>query len=117
MHMTIEWSANSTGPIADVPYSNGTVCGYYLNATSEAPILFSVCILGSDCHNNTIGEALSTRLIPLTDFDTKDPSYGNGSVRFENIQYPLPDALILSAPNGLGVHQNKVPIVYECVLS
>lgn len=118
LYTTIDWSANWTGPIEDEPYPNGTVCGYYLNATSEAPILLSGYLVDNNTLEDTKGEALLTRLIPLSDFDTKDPYYGNGSVYFKNIQYPLLDALVASVPSGIeGVYGNEAPVVHECMLS
>jgi hypothetical protein len=118
LYTTIDWSANWTGPIEDEPYPNGTVCGYYLNATSEAPILLSGYLVDNTTSEDTHGESLLTRLVPLSDFNTKEPYYGNGSVYFKNIQYPLLDALVASVPNGIqGVNDNEAPVVHECMLS
>lgn len=114
----IDWSANWTGPLSDVPYPNGTVCGYFLNATSEAPILLSGYILAEDGDNSTMGEALLTRAIPLTDFDTKQPLYGQGSVRYKQVRNPLLDALVSSVPGGVeSVYLSEAPKVHECILS
>ncbi|CAO2655603.1 Nn.00g044060.m01.CDS01 [Neocucurbitaria sp. VM-36] len=114
---TIEWSANWTGPLSDVPYPNGTVCGYFLNRTSEAPILMSGYVNDPDAESG-FGEALVVRAVPLTDFDTKLPLYGAGSIRFKNVRNPILDALIVSAVDGSeSVYQKKAPIVHECILS
>jgi hypothetical protein len=61
LNMTIEWSAAWDGPLKKVPYPNGTVCGYFLNATSPTPILLSGYVLPTD-GNVTAGEALVVRL-------------------------------------------------------
>ncbi|KAF1845117.1 uncharacterized protein K460DRAFT_282090 [Cucurbitaria berberidis CBS 394.84] len=115
---TIDWSANWTGPLPKVPYPNGTVCGHFLNATSTAPILLSGYIVNETKTGPTIGEALLVRTIPLTDFDTKEPYYGVGSVNFKEIRNPLLDALIASAVGGPdSVYDRKAPLVHECILS
>ncbi|KAF2853174.1 hypothetical protein T440DRAFT_552970 [Plenodomus tracheiphilus IPT5] len=114
---SINWSANYTGVIGDAPYANGTVCGYYLNATSETPILLSGYVEDPDMELGQ-GEALVVRAVPLTDFDTKLPLYGVGSINFKDIRNPILDALIASAPGGSkSVYQKDVPVVHECILS
>jgi hypothetical protein len=115
---TIDWSADWTGPLSDVPYSNGTVCGYFLNSTSETPILLSGYIADADDAGSTVGETLLVRTVPLTDFDTKQPLYGVGSVNYKNIRNPLLDALVASAVDGpQSVYGKQPPMVHECILS
>lgn len=118
LHMSIEWSANWTGPLEKVPYPNGTVCGHFLNIT-ETPILLSGYILeGANSSQKNLGEALIVRTVPLTDFDTKMPLYSDGSIMFKNIEYPILDALVASAVNGSdGVYRHEKPVVHECILS
>jgi len=117
LNMTIEWSAAWYGPLRTVPYSNGTVCGYYINATSPKPTLLTGYVLPKD-GNATSGEALIVRAIPLTDFDTKLPYYGVGSIAFKDIRYPILDALISSAREGRdSVYRGEPPIVHECMLT
>jgi hypothetical protein len=116
-NMTIEWSAAWYGPLKTVPYPNGTVCGHFINATSNTPTLLSGYVLPEN-GNATSGEALVVRAIPLTDFDTKEPTYGNGSIRFKHIRYPILDALISSAKDGVdSVYRKEPPIVHECMLA
>ncbi|KAJ4332624.1 hypothetical protein N0V87_008252 [Didymella glomerata] len=118
LNTTIDWSASWTGPLSNDPYPNGTVCGYFLNATSESPTLLSGYIVANDSSHNADGEALLVRTIPLTDFNTKMPLYGNGSVAFRNIRYPLLDALVASATGGSdSVYRGEAPVVHECALS
>jgi hypothetical protein len=118
MWTTIDWSANWTGPITEEPYPNGTVCGHFLNATSEQPILLSGYILTGDEQGNTTGEALLMRSIPLTGFNDKASAYGAGSVGFKQVRNPLLDGLISSALDGIGsVLRNETPTVHECILS
>lgn len=118
INTTIDWSANWTGPLPDDPYPNGTVCGHFLNVTSDQPILLSGYILNEDGNVNTTGETLLMRAIPLTDFVTKEPLYGQGSVVFRNVVNPLLNALIASTPTaGDGVLHGQAPVVHECILS
>ena len=116
MMTTIDWSSNWTGPITEEPFPNATVCGHFLNATSEKPILLTGYITEGEFHNTT-SEALIMRTIPLSDFDTKDPKYGTGSVAFKEMRNPILDGLIVSATDGLdGVLRNDSPFVHECIL-
>ncbi|CAI9637048.1 unnamed protein product [Alternaria burnsii] len=118
LYTKIDWSANSTGPISDDTMPNGTVCGYYLNATSEAPVLMSGYIMEGTEEQPVEGEALLVRSLPLTEFLTKIPLYGEGSVNFKHIRNPILDALIVSAPDGVNsVFRNETPIAHECVLA
>jgi hypothetical protein len=116
LNMTIEWSAAWFGPLKSVPYPNGTVCGQFLNVTSEKPTLLSGYIL-PEGGNATSGEALLVRAIPLTDFDTKLPYFADGSIAFKDIRYPILDALISSTREGRhGVYHKHSPLVHECML-
>jgi hypothetical protein len=115
---TIDWSANWGGPLRDEPYSNGTVCGYFLNITSSTPILLSGYVLQENGTTSTTGEALLMRTVPLTDIWTRAPYYGSGSVAFKDIGYPIYDGLIASAADGINsVFRHEPPVVHECVLS
>jgi hypothetical protein len=117
LNTTIDWSAAWYGPLRKVPYPNGTVCGHYINATSSKPTLLSGYILPED-GNATNGEALVVRMIPLTDFDSKAPSYGDGSIALRSMRYPMLDALISSARGGReSVYHGEPPIVQECTLT
>jgi hypothetical protein len=118
MDTTIDWSSNWTGPLDKEPYPNGTVCGYFLNATSPAPILLSGYNLNTTANKSTTGEALLVRTVPLTDFDTKAPLYGVGSVNYKSMSKPILDALVASAVDGPdSVYHHQPPLVHECILS
>jgi hypothetical protein len=118
LYTKIDWSANSTGPISDDTMPNGTVCGYYLNATSEAPVLMSGYVLEGTEEEPAKGEALLVRALPLTEFLTKVPLYGAGSVNFKHIRNPILDALIVSAADGVdSVFGHAKPVAHECVLT
>jgi hypothetical protein len=102
----------------DVPYPNGTVCGFFLNSTTDTPLLLSGYVADGSEPSTPIGETLLVRAIPLADMDTKDPFYGVGSVNYKHIRNPILDALIASAADGAdSVYGKKAPVVHECVLS
>jgi hypothetical protein len=114
---TVDWSTNWEGPLSKVPYPSGKVCGHFLNATADLPVLLSGYTVNTQ-KNDTHDEALLLRTIPLTTFPLKKRLYGVGSVAFKDIRNPILDALIASATGGPeSVYQNTTPVVHECVLS
>ncbi|KAH7396717.1 hypothetical protein DE146DRAFT_614403 [Phaeosphaeria sp. MPI-PUGE-AT-0046c] len=125
LNTTIDWSATWTGPIKTDPFPNGTVCGYFLNYTTEAsadasssPMLVSGYSMRGNGSQAVPGEALLVRTVPLSNFDDKTPYYGFGSIKYQHIRNAILDGLIASAVNGVeGVYRNETPIVHECVLS
>ena len=115
---TIDWSVTWQGPLSDVPYPTGKVCGHWLNATSDAPLLLAGYVADVTNGSSPLGETLLVRTIPLSDMDTKEPYYGVGSVNFKHIRHPILDGLIASTAGGSdGIHEQKAPLVHECVLS
>jgi len=95
----------------------GTACGYFLNATSENPVLMSGFRVGNST-NSLPGETLLMRTLPLATNPTREPLYG-GSISFKHITYPLLDALIVSSADGTvdSVYDKKLPVAQECVLA
>jgi len=114
----VDWTHNLDG-LFDLqePYPNATMCGYFLNATSDSPILMSGYLFNPN--DSTKGEALLTRALPLTTPITREPLYGNGSIEFKHLRNTLSDVLIVSAEGGRAesVYANRPPIAQECVLS
>jgi hypothetical protein len=95
----------------------GNACGYFLNATSDNPVLMS----GFRVENGTDtshGETLLMRTLPLVTNPSRQPLYG-GSINFKHIQYPLLDTLVVSSSDGTAdsVYEKKIPVAQECVLS
>ncbi len=92
------------------------MCGYFLNATSEDPILMSGYIYDSE--NSTKGEALVMRTLPLTKLYTRELLFEHGSIHFKNLRNTIADVLIVSAANGTAetVYQDVPPVASECVL-
>jgi hypothetical protein len=118
MEATIDWSANITGPLSEDTYPNGTVCGYFLNATSEEPILMSGYRINANGDEPTGNETLLVRTLPLTAFYTKELLFGTGSINFKHLRDPIIDALVVSATNGPeSVYRHEPPIIHECALS
>lgn len=93
------------------------MCGYFLNATSEDPILMSGYVVSAD--GTKPGEALILRTLPLTAISDWTPLYGNGSINYKNLRNTIADVLIVSAANGsaANVYRNVAPVALECVLS
>ena len=114
----IDWSLNTTGAISTATMPNGTVCGFFANATSDAPVLMSGHVMENTTAGPMAGEALLVRALPLTAFGTKELLYGTGSIKFKNVRNPILDFLIVSAKDGPGsVYRHEPPLVQECVLS
>lgn len=118
LNVTVDWTSDLDG-IFDLkkPYVNSTACGYYLNATSDSPILMSGYLF--DPVQSTKGEALLTRSLPLTDLATREPLFGNGSINFKYMRNTIADVLIVAAEgeSPQSVYTNRPPIARECVLS
>lgn len=116
MDTTIDWSAQWQAPINGSDLPTGTVCGTYLNATTDKPMLLTGYVANSTF--NVKGEVLLMRTVPLTDFETKIPLYGHGTLSYKDVRYPVLDALIASVPNGYGSTPDyDSPAVHECMLS
>lgn len=117
MNSTIDWSADWPGPLDEVPYPTGTVCGHWLNATSEHPILLSGYRVNDTESDSTNGETLLVRTLPLTTFLTKVRTYNVGSIAFEDTRNAIYDTLIASASDGVqSVYEGLPPVLTECVL-
>jgi hypothetical protein len=117
LYTSIDWKANIPGELGDEVYPNGTVCGYFLNATSDNPILMTGYIQEGNTSEVTIGETLLVRSLPLTEMINKVPISG-GSVKFKHIANPIFDSLIVSATNGAaGIRRKEKPAAHECVLA
>ena len=116
----VDWVANLTGFGTEYQYPNGTVCGYFLNASSTSPLLMSgytIHPLNSSAGAAEANEALLMRALPLITNPDKRELFG-GSIEFKNIRNPITDVLIVSARDGLdSVYRNETPIIHECVLT
>jgi hypothetical protein len=114
---TIDWAVDLKGGYnVRRQYPNGTMCGYFLNATSQDPFLMSGYLVNTD---GSPGETLLMRTLPLTTIFDYKPLYGNGSINFKQFRNSIADVLIVSAVGGLAtsVHQKIPPVAQECVLT
>lgn len=117
---TFDWVANQTGfPGFQDNTTSGEMCGYFLNATNDgsskqSPVLMSGYAI--DAFGKP-GEALLTRLLPLTTNPDRKALYG-GSINFKHVRNPIIDALIVGAVSGpASVYGNIRPVAHECVVS
>ncbi|CAN9107388.1 unnamed protein product [Alternaria alternata] len=110
-----DWVAQLGGGF-EVGTPNATMCGYFVNATSEDPILMSGYIQNPE--NLTKGEALIMRTLPLTTAYRRERLFNHGSIHFKDLRATIVDVLIVSAANGSSenVYQDIFPIANECVL-
>jgi hypothetical protein len=94
-----------------------TACGYFLNATSSAPVLVSGYRVDNSS-NSTYGETLLMRTLPLVTNNQRQLLYG-GSINFKHINKPIIDALIVSSSDGSvgSVYRKEMPVATECMLS
>lgn len=102
----------------------GTSCGYWLNATSDAPMLMSGFRTDQVSNTTGEGEALLLRTLPLTTIITSYHPFSatpffNGSVKFQDIYFPVLDALIVGAADGTvsSVYRRVPPVAQECMIS
>lgn len=98
----------------------GTVCGYFLNVTSDTPVLMSGYRVDANSNNSSSarGETLLMRTLPLVTNPARKALY-DGSINFKNVHYPIINALIVSAADGSAdsVYRQEPPIAHECMLS
>lgn len=96
------------------------MCGYFINATSELPVLmtgYSTTAVESSAGAGQAGEALLMRTMSLMNTHLPELAF-DGSIHFSHIRSPLIDVLIVAAPNGsASVYRNETPVAQECVLS
>jgi hypothetical protein len=118
MDSTVDWTADLIGGYTAIEtYGQGTVCGFFFNATNQSSVLMSGYLV--DPPTSKPSETLLVRTLPLLTVFDKNPIFGNGSVRFPNVRNPITDVLIVSAADGSvqSVLRHEIPIAQECVLS
>jgi hypothetical protein len=110
----LDWSSGVVPTKDGFNITDGVACGYFLNATSESPILMSGYSI--DPNTSAVGEALLSRSMPLLSNPSKEPKYG-GSINFKNIRNPIADFLIVAVKDSLSVYRNETPSAHECMLT
>lgn len=108
----VDWTSELNATISSYP--KATVCGYFLNATSNSPVLMSGYVLGEN--GKPYGEALLMRTVPLITNPMRDPLWG-GSINFKHMRNPVMDVLISSTSDRSQVLANVPPKLHECVLT
>ncbi|KAH7113747.1 hypothetical protein B0J11DRAFT_139418 [Dendryphion nanum] len=115
MTTRVDWISTLNNTFEDATNPNGTVCGYFLNATSTKPFLMSGYM--ADGGPRTTKEALLLRTLPMATIPMREPLF-RGSVRFKDHRNPVLDAIIVAAADGVdSVYRNATPIALECVIS
>jgi hypothetical protein len=111
----VDWTNNLTGPGTESTYPNDTVCGYFLNATTTAPVLMSGYIITA---NGSIGDTLLMRALSLVNPLKREPFWGDGTLNFKHIRNRLTDVMIASAADGsASVYRNETPVAHECMIA
>ncbi|PVI00303.1 hypothetical protein DM02DRAFT_396065 [Periconia macrospinosa] len=102
-------------------YPNTNMCGFYINATSDSPILMSgytTAAINTSTIQAPSGQALMLRMIPLEDPIITYQSYWGGSIKFQDVGNKLISTIVVAARDGIeSVYQNKTPIAHECILA
>ncbi|KAE9972415.1 hypothetical protein BLS_004043 [Venturia inaequalis] len=110
-----DWKADYARKANATDYPKSTSCGYFLNATSDAPMLMSGYSVSDVTADGVPGEALAARTLNLHDFDS-GVKYWDGSLRFKSKKVPIMDFLTAGIPDGDSPYVNSTPIAMECVL-
>lgn len=111
---SLDWvpsQAQSPELITTAP--TGSACGYFINATSETPLLVS----GYRTNLTRSEEILMMRIIPLQPTPWRESLF-QGSIYYKHIRDPIADFLVIGAADGVAsVLRNQTPTAHECVLS
>ncbi|KAE9993759.1 hypothetical protein EG327_003521 [Venturia inaequalis] len=106
-----DWKANRPRKSNETTIPFTTSCGYFMNVTSENPMLMAGYNVAKD---GSPGEALAARTFALHDFDS-DKRYWDGSLLFKDTKVPLMDFFTVGVPDGQSPYSNSTPIALECV--
>lgn len=103
---------------SSIPFPKGNSCGYFLNGTSQKPVLMSGYLL--DSSNVSLaqpGEVLLMRTMNMVSSPMKETIYG-GSINFKHVRNPLSNFIVSGAADGTtaSVYRNETPACHECVL-
>ncbi|KAF2748282.1 hypothetical protein M011DRAFT_400847 [Sporormia fimetaria CBS 119925] len=106
-----------------LPKANGTVCGYFLNSTSDDPTLMTgylIDVVDSSANFSARGwgpnATLISRTLPLVTIPRRRLLFG-GSINYKHVYHRIADVIIVSAPDAASVHQNSTPVIQECMLA
>lgn len=92
-------------------------CGHFFNISSEYPML------ATGYATNTSMPAVDSDVLISRIFKLRTPEYPsnlfpywNGSLRFQNVSWPLLDFVTVSSANASAAYRNQTPIAHECTL-
>ena len=108
-----EWRRNAT--VNGTEPSRTLSCGYFLNATSENPILMSGYAVNTSNIPNSADEILLMRNFNLHDVNV-DQIYWGGSLNYQEPGFPLVDFIQVVSPDAASVLDNKPPVARECAI-
>ena len=114
----LDWTQNAN---SFKQYENGTMCGWFFNATGTRPTLMSGYQI--DPATNQSGEVLTTRSLSLVTNVNRRPLFG-GSINFKHIRNPLTDFVVVAPADGPeddkilnSIFRHEKPRAHECILS
>ncbi|PSN62448.1 hypothetical protein BS50DRAFT_502179 [Corynespora cassiicola Philippines] len=115
----LDWIQNAT---SYTPYENGTMCGWFFNATSPSRML----MLGyqvDPATNRSSGEILTTRALPLITNINRRRLF-DGSINFGHVRNPITDFVVVSTAGDSdkekiveSIFRHDKPRALECVVS
>lgn len=122
----VDWTMNLTGGYDSSRYlwgprpqlPRGRSCGYYLNGTSQNPVLMSGYLLDSSNASLALpSETLLMRTIPMQSSPMRETIY-DGSIKFKHIRNPITNFIISGSADGTygSVRRNETPVCHECIL-
>jgi hypothetical protein len=110
----MDWVRNISRDPTESSYPRGAMCGYFINATSDSPVMMTGYATGPNM--TYAGQALVARGLPLVDSVTRTTLFG-GSIHFGHIRNPIEDFIVAGVHDIESVYANSTPFAQECVLS
>ncbi|KAF2449114.1 hypothetical protein P171DRAFT_342669, partial [Karstenula rhodostoma CBS 690.94] len=110
----MDWVRNISRDPTGSMYPLGTMCGYFINATSDSPVMMTGYTTGPNA--TYAGQALVARGLPLVDSVTRTTLFG-GTIHFGHIRNPIEDFIIAGVEDIESAYANSTPFAQECVLS
>lgn len=115
----LDWVSTATSYI---PYDNGTMCGWFFNATGVKPLLMSG-YQADDITKNLTGEVLMTRTLPLITNINRRQLFG-GSISFQQYRNRITDFVVATVPDAPDrgkmldhIFRQEKPRTTECMLT
>ncbi|KAF2676205.1 hypothetical protein K458DRAFT_424947 [Lentithecium fluviatile CBS 122367] len=115
----LDWIASANATLGAKP-ANGTMCGWFINATIPDPGSRPVLMSGhrKATANLPDEESLLTRVLPLVSSVDRSPLYGTGSYRFKDVQNAIIDFFVVSTADKPGsAYSREPPVAHECLLA